>query len=185
MHYGIQTLLQQTVFASHEDGGVGKEIEILLAQQGLIINHGPGPDLPNLGIEVKTRNSDATSCITLGSLSPQDILKYQYNQTDLYLKLRDKVLLYTVRNSVIIDEEIVFFSDNAIQQKIKESYKFIQQVLEKEKALAKFQSFSLNGFTWEYQHGVMRLRVQNAKFNALKTISRQSNHFQTMFETVL
>ena len=49
-------------------GAAGRDIENQLRAQGFPISNQPGPDLPSVGLEVKSRDIDSTSAQSVGTM---------------------------------------------------------------------------------------------------------------------
>ena len=113
---------------TNQHGHAGRAVEDLLEQFGVPINKGHGPDINQLGIEVKTRDIDATSPQTVADMHPDDIKTTPFAQSHVFKKFQQQLRIYT-KNNVIISAEIYDFSDPDIQELIQDAYEHAQKQL--------------------------------------------------------
>lgn len=113
-------LIGETV-PTNQDGHAGRYVESLLENLGVTINKGYGPDIDWLGLEVKTRDVDATSAQTIADMSVEDIIKTEYKDSHVYKKFQQQLRVYT-KDNIIISAEVYDFSDSAIQDLIQAAY---------------------------------------------------------------
>lgn len=110
-----------TKLPTNQNGHAGRAAEDLLEQLGFSINRGHGPDIIQLGVEVKTRDVDATSPQTIADMHPDDIMTTPYRQSHVFEKFQQQLRIYT-RDDIIISAEIYDFSMPAIQTLIEDAY---------------------------------------------------------------
>ena len=96
-------------------GYAGRYVEEILEQRGYRIDQGQGCDMPSLNIEVKTRDLDATSPQTIGTMSVIDIIETDYEDSPICEKIQQQYRIKT-RNGVIVENKIYDFSDPYIQE---------------------------------------------------------------------
>lgn len=125
-----QTLVGKPVPLS-KDGHAGRYIEYLLEQLGFIINRGHGPDILVFGLEVKTRDLDATSPQTVADMQVEDIIDTPYEQSHVHAKFQQQLRVY-IKNQIIVSAEIYDFSKSRIQKEIKAAYEHAREQLIKE-----------------------------------------------------
>jgi hypothetical protein len=115
-----QQLLGKVLPTNH-GGHAGRALECLLESMGVTINRGAGCDIEIYGLEVKSRDIDATSPQTVATMSPDDIKKISYQDSIVYEKFQQQFRVYT-KNSVIIDARVHDFSPDHIQRLIETAY---------------------------------------------------------------
>jgi hypothetical protein len=111
---------------TNKNGHAGRAVEVLLEQMGFPINKGHGPDIEQLGVEVKTRDIDAVSPQTVADMRPDMIKTTPYKQSHVYEKFQQQLRIYT-KEDVIISAEIYDFSAPVIQDLIQHAYEYAQQ----------------------------------------------------------
>jgi hypothetical protein len=108
------------------NGAAGRDVENKLRQQGIPISRDSGPDIPSVNLEVKTRDLDATSAQSVGSMTPEDIVITPYRQSVIFKKLQQQYRVKT-KDQIIVSAEVYDFSSPNIQEKIEESYEAARQ----------------------------------------------------------
>lgn len=103
------------------NGHAGRYTEKLLVELGVPINFGHGPDIEEIGLEVKTRNLNATSPQTVADMNPEDIISTEYKDSHVYKKFQQQLRVY-IRDNVIVSADVYDFSAPAIQFLIKRAY---------------------------------------------------------------
>jgi hypothetical protein len=111
---------------SNFGGAAGRDIENKLRQQGIPLSNLPGPDIPSLNLEVKSRDLDATSAQTVGSMTPEDIVVTPYRKSVIFHKLQQQYRVKT-KDQVIVSAGVYDFSSPYIQEKIEQSYEAARQ----------------------------------------------------------
>ena len=107
-------------------GAAGRDIENQLRAQGFPISNQPGPDLPSVGLEVKSRDIDSTSAQSVGTMLPEDIIQKSYRESVICEKLQQQLRVKT-KDQKIISSEVYDFSSPYIQEKFEESYEIARQ----------------------------------------------------------
>jgi hypothetical protein len=113
-------LIGQKVPTNH-DGHAGRYTEKLLEDLGVPINKGHGPDILSLGLDVKSRDLDATRAQNIADMSLEDIFRNPYKQSHVYEKFQQQLRIYT-KDNVIISAKVYDFSDSHIQNLIEIAY---------------------------------------------------------------
>jgi len=80
---------------SNINGAAGRYIEKELGEQGYPMSNGPGPDIPVINMEVKSRDLDATSAQTIGRMTPEDIVTTPYQASVIHDKLQQQYRVKT------------------------------------------------------------------------------------------
>lgn len=109
------------VVPDNKNGHAGRYIEKLLEEAGVPINRGRGPDIEIIGLEVKTRDLDATSPQTIADMSVEDIINTSYRNSHVFKKFQQQLRIYT-KNNVIVSAEVYDFSPPHIQELIEHAY---------------------------------------------------------------
>ena len=112
--------------ASTFGGASGRDIENKLREQGIPISNAHGADIPDFDLEVKSRDLDATSAQTVGSMTPEDIIATPYRASVIYEKLQQQYRVKT-KDQVIVSAKIYDFSSPHIQEKIEQCYEAARQ----------------------------------------------------------
>ena len=107
--------------ATNIGGHAGRDIENLIETSGLSINRGPGCDIKILGLEVKSRDLDATSPQTITTMTPDEICATPYHQSAVHEKFQQQLRVFT-RDCKIVDAAVYDFSPLQIQDLVEEAY---------------------------------------------------------------
>lgn len=160
-------------------GASGRSAESILKNQGVPLQNGSGPDNYVTGTEYKTRDLDATSPVSIGTSSIDDIERLDYEYTDLCKKLQYQKWYYT-KNDTVIDEQFYDFTKQYLQEIFKADFNCIKSYFNN-------NPFSLPDYIpgiwgyWEYENNnSYRYRMSWSKMKKIKAISRQANIFEEM-----
>ena len=104
-----------TRFAGH----AGRAIEFMIEQDGFAINRRAVKDNPYF--ELKSRDLDAVSAQTIGSMTLEAIKNTKYEDSPIYEKTQQQLRVKT-QNNVIVESKLYDFSSWHIQSVIKEAY---------------------------------------------------------------
>lgn len=115
------TLLGQTVDSWTKDNTAARQIENMLINDGYNFNLGKGVDLPDDGIEVKSRLKESTSSHTVGNMTDYDIIVTPYRQSSIFPKLQKQMRVEHTCNH-IVKVEYYDFSQPFIQDLLEEAY---------------------------------------------------------------
>ncbi len=168
-------------------GNVGKWVEDQLSENGYKINSGPGPDLAEYGVEVKSRKIESSSPHTVGSMRINDIISTPYDQSPIKEKFqRQYRVKYSDLGSVVTEEQVYDLSDDFIQDRIREAY---------EAGREKIAQNEINGYHPPYVKGTSwgnfeitdscgsyRFRIPDYVMRKIETVAKNSNHFGNLFE---
>ena len=102
-------------------GHAGRAVEKLLEALGVPINKGRGADILIYGLEVKSRDVDATSAQTIADMQPDDIINKNYKESHVYEKFQQQ-LRVKIKDGVIIEAKVYDFSAPHIQGLIEKAY---------------------------------------------------------------
>ena len=102
-------------------GHAGRAVEKLLEAMGVPINRGRGPDIEIYGLEVKTRDIDATSAQTIADMKPEHIKSQSYRQSHVFEKFQQQLRI-KIKDGIIIEAKVYDFSAPHIQALIELAY---------------------------------------------------------------
>ena len=98
-----------------------RELEEAIADIGFTLNLGRGVDLPEVGIDIKTRDVDAVSPHTVASMTADSIVATPYRYSNVFDKIQKQHRIKT-QNGVVVDEFTYDFSAPYIQEWIESAY---------------------------------------------------------------
>jgi hypothetical protein len=164
-----------------KNGNVGRLTDAIMEEEGYTLNYGKGPDIPEFGIEKKTKGSESMSPYTIGSMTYDDIMKYSYDESPIKDKLQT---FFVVEHDQIFMEIIkagVYdFTKDCIQDIIRHAYNSAREELTTgvtyvrgEGAWGYFE-YKKNSNSW-----LFRIPVNNMK----KLMAMARNNFYSLFET--
>ena len=111
---------------SNINGAAGRDIEKKLREQGFPMSNAAEPDIPEYGVEVKSRDLDATSAHSVARMTAEDIKLTPYRKSVVYDKLQQQYRVKT-KDQVIVSAEVYDFSMPHIQEKIEKCYEAARQ----------------------------------------------------------
>lgn len=113
------------VLPNNIGGHAGRELERLLESMGVPINRGRGCDWKVYGLEVKSRDMDATSPQTVATMHKDDIKTMAYEDSAIFEKFQQQLRVYT-KDRVIVEARVHDFSAPHIQRLIRLAYNHAQ-----------------------------------------------------------
>jgi len=155
-------------------GNVGRFIEAGLARNGHKVNKGKGIDLPEEGLEVKSRKTESTSAHTIGSVTRDDIKTTSWHDTDLKAKCqRQYRVSYSDNESVIKEAKIYDLTDPYIQEKFEEGYEAGRKLIIegdtgdyiRGSKWGYFEKQTDNSYQYRIPHGAMKTILSTANNN--------------------
>ena len=163
------------------NGNIGRWIEDRLEDLGYTINRSYGPDLLQMGVEVKSRLESSTSGHTMAAMHPDDILDTEWKDSNIFAKSQRQYRVYYNDDSVVTSAEIFDFTDLGIQALLEKSYD------EGRKLLAKSNKNYLRGkdciaYFEGQANGYFQFRVTPEGMRRIECMSKQS--FSKLFEIV-
>ena len=173
------------IVPTNKNGHAGREVENLLEMQGYEINRRDAvPDMQGLYIEVKTRDLDATSPQTIGTMLLDHIKITPYPMSSIASKLKQQLRVKT-KDLVVVESRIWDFSDSYIQSLIETSYETARQ-----KIIAGCRDKYIPGSDYGYfekctnSDNSYAWRMSQAMMDKLETMSGNSSTFNKHFEAV-
>jgi len=108
------------------DGQNGKILEHAMRKQGFPVDSQSTVDLPNIGVECKTRKSTSKSCHTVGTMTYDDIINTPWDDTPFKQKMQKQYRVEISKNdiddTVSAKGKIVDFNSEFIQKDLREAY---------------------------------------------------------------
>jgi hypothetical protein len=134
------------------NGNVGYFVEDVLAKYGYAINRFRGCDMiiANTGVEVKTRNVDSNASHTVCTSTYEEICNTSYEESNLKSKFQQQYRVYFKDGDpgVIVKAKVCQFTDEWIQDQIKESYETARKILADDSEYANSAPWTtIRGFT--------------------------------------
>lgn len=170
---------------TNKNGHAGRAVEDILEDQGYNINRqGAVPDMQGLNVEVKTRDIDATSPQTVGTMLIDDIKITPYPLSPISSKLKQQLRVKT-KDQVVVESRIWDFSDPYIQSLLETSYETARQ-----KIIFGCRDRYIPGGNYGYfekctnSDNSYAWRMSQSMMNKLETMSGNSSTFNTLFEAV-
>ena len=175
------------------NGNIGRWVEDQLEDNGYIVNRGKGIDLPQMGIEVKTRKFDSTSGHTIGAMLPQDIIdnKWQsgnniFDKAQKHYRVKHKVNELTGDNFVV-SAQVYDFTDPDIQNNLKEAWDHCCGVLLQNLGSSKDIDYISGKEKWAYlelqENGYYQFRIPTGIMKKMESIVN-SNRTKLFFTGV-
>ena len=178
---GVKNGIQEKTCVPLDCDNVGYWVEDQLEKNGHNINRGKGPDLKDLGVEVKTRNLSSRSAHTVGRMTTQDIIDTPYEDSHLKDKIQSQYRVEYDQYGNVHSSRVYDFTDTDIQDLLKDSY-------EKGRAEISQGMFGKNN-TKTYGVGIFQRdndseqwqwRITNSGMKKIKTMSQQT--FKRIFK---
>lgn len=120
-------LIGQTL-PTNQHGHAARYTEDFLKAEGHNLNRGHGVDLPDLGIEVKNRETTAVSPQTVAGMTVDEIINTEYEDSLVYQKFQKQLRVYTT-NGVVVSANVVDFDQWTVQTRMKEAYNHARRQL--------------------------------------------------------
>lgn len=103
-------------------GEAGYQIQDIMEREGYLINRGKGPDIPKLGVEIKSRGIEATSAHTIGNIKLSDIISNTWKDSSLYRKSQQIYrVFYSQETGEIQYTKLVDYRSIHVQEILKNS----------------------------------------------------------------
>jgi hypothetical protein len=160
-------------------GNVGQWAQDQLIENGYNINTGVGPDLAEMGVEVKTRKIESSSPHTVGSMRIQDIILTPYDQSNICDKFQKQYRVhYSDEGQVVTEERLYDLTDEYIQSKIRAAYEAGRKTIARNEEFGYHPPYvkgtswgnfeiveSCTGYSFRIPHGAMK-KIETASKNA-------------------
>jgi hypothetical protein len=157
------------------DGGYGLAIQQAYDARGIPTNYGPGNDIPEMNVEIKSWDKTKNGHISIASSTSKVILK---TNGEVFLQKLKKWNLHLHEAGVLKDVRIYDFSPihPQIKQELKE---LVQQLAQEEVASPKSEHFILEKIKGRNS---FKLRLKFNKAENLFSMSKSDKQFNNLFE---
>lgn len=175
------------------DGRNGKILEQEMMRQGYPIDRSGTVDMPDIGIEVKSRKSSTDAMHTIGTMKYDEILVTPWDKTPFKQKLQKQYRVTINKDEFEGDinatGKVVDLSNPEIQAKLEEAYEKNRMWLIIQQRIIKGQTVTAGGQFGKLEHkpgpsGTGRsyaLRIPNSGMKKLLSIATST--FDTLFES--
>ena len=175
------------------DGRNGKILEQEMMRQGYPIDRSGTVDMPDIGIEVKSRKSSTDAMHTIGTMTYDEILVTPWDKTPFKQKLQKQYRVTINKDEFEGDinatGKVVDLSNPEIQAKLEEAYEKNRMYLMIQQRIIKGQTVTAGGQFGKLEHkpgpsGTGRsyaLRIPNSGMKKLLSIANST--FDTLFES--
>ena len=166
------------------NGNIGRWLEDYIEDKGYVVNRGKGIDLPQWGLEIKSRLMSSTSGHTVGAMLPLDIINTPWE----YSNIRDKIqrqyrVEYDVNiltgDNVVTEAKVYDFTCDEIQSKLKEAWDYGQSEL-KSSNPNKMPSYIRGEGHWGYferqESGQYQYRITSGAMTHMKKLSTNTSN---------
>lgn len=167
-------------------GNIGRWAEDQLRSNGYDINNGAGCDIPEMGIEVKTRKVESTSPHSIASMTIEDIIRTPYEDSIVCEKFQSQYrILYSDEGQVVLSDEVYNFSESYIQDRIREGYEGCRREISAIESGGYYPHYIKHGWVQvEIKYGSYQFRIPNGAMKKIEKIAETSDIFNNLFETV-
>jgi len=179
------SLLGQTV-PTNINGVAGRYIEEHMQQEGWPTDlRGAGADIPAYGLEIKSRDKDAVSAHTVGTMLPTDIISKSYPSSIIFEKLQQQFRVIT-KDQVVVSTTVYNFAHPKIQVIFNDGYETCRQKLAADLAAGKESSNYIRGNDccfFERQRGKTsyKFRIFKNKMAVLEAMAMRSKQYELLF----
>ena len=188
-------------------GAIGLQVEIMMAEHGYMMNPGQGADLPDLKVEVKTRDVESDSAYTIGTMSVENIIKYSWPECSLKSKTHTVYMVEHIKTPVdygnteemraigcfeetkpIVDNTVVVTDAYLLDLSYKDCQSLLEIAYEKarQKIIQGDRSRYIKGSDYgqlELQvNGNYQFRISNAAMKSFKILSSQAQAVDALIE---
>ena len=112
-------------------GASGRGLETLMISLGIPLQNGAGADWKLFGLEVKSRDLEATSPQTIGTILPENMILNDWKNSPVAEKFQQQFRVHT-RDNVIVSARVYDFSPGFIQEKVSKAWDILRDCVELE-----------------------------------------------------
>lgn len=106
-----------------KNGNVGQMVQDTLDALGYQTNHSAGPDIPSLYTEIKSKSAESLAPYSIGSMTLEDIKKYDYDRSPIKDKLQTHFqVIHSQIFREVVEADTLDFSKDYIQEKFRYAY---------------------------------------------------------------
>lgn len=137
------------------------------------VNKGAGADYVSLRVEVKSRDVDATSPVTIGRMSAGNIINTEYQKSHLREKTQN-IRFIKHRDQVVVEDYVLNTDKFLIQQDLENIYNLLRDRLRA--GLRQVYVTMPNGFfQWETKDfDIYELRIKGSKLRAFEQAAKST-----------
>lgn len=168
-------------------GNVGRWVESKMKEQGWEVVDGAGVDLPQYGVEIKSRKIESNSHHTVGTMTIDSIIVTSYEQSIIKEKFQQQYRVhYSDDQQIVVSEGLIDLSDEYIQSKICDAYETGRKQIIKN-AQQGYHPTYVKGTEWGHfeksqSKNSYRFRIPNHSMKKLEQVSKNSNMFERLFD---
>lgn len=168
-------------------GNVGRWVEAEMRRQGWHVTEGKGADMPEVGIEIKSRKIESNSHHTVGTMAIDEIIYTPYDLSVVKDKFQKQYRVhYSDEGQVVVAEGLVDLSDDYIQSKIREAYETARKKIIENQELG-FHPPYVKGTEWGHfeiaqSYSSYRFRIPNHSMKKIEKVSKNAGIFDRLFE---
>lgn len=162
-------------------GNIGRWAEDSLSANGYNVSP-MGIDLPDYNIEVKTRNVKSRSYHTVASMTVEEIITNDYQNSRVAERSKSQYRVeYDDDTSIVTDERVWDFTDPLIQSQLEEAYNVCR-----DKIINGDRSSYIAGNSWGHIEATdsgssYRYRISHSAMKKMKTIVNTRDTFRRFF----
>jgi len=161
---------------------IGYWAEDYLEENGYNINRGAGVDLPDYNVEIKTRCVNSKSAHTVGRMTTEAIINTPYTQSPVKDKIQQQYRVEYDNEGTIVSNEIYDFSEDWIQDLIKQSYEAGRQEIAQGMAgKNNTKTHGVGVFQRDKNKEQWQFRITKTGMEKIKSMSKQKS-FKKLFE---
>lgn len=178
----INTALVGETVPTHINGQAGRYIENYIKDEGWPVDtRNSGADIPQYQLEIKSRDRDAVSHHTVGSMLGEDIKNTDYRSSVICQKLQQQFRV-TTQDQVVVAAKVYDFSDPKIQKIFEDGYEKCREEL-----INQCQDNYIRGNDFcfmETRPGKTsyKFRIYKNKMAVLEGMAMRSSQFNYLFE---
>jgi len=167
------------------DNGVGIWAEDQLAENGHNVDTRGTVDLPDLGVENKTKKRGSNSAWTQGSMTINDILATpDFLDTKIWEKMKNQnQITWDGQLQTVVDVELVNMDIEETRELLQESWQDVRDQLlqgSRDKSVTSSnKAMILDGYNNDTSYNI---RITTTAMNKIRTISRTNNALNQHFE---
>lgn len=168
------------VVPSKLNGRAGRYIEKRIAESGYKVSSNKGIDLPEERVEVKSRDIDSVSPETVGTMSEEDIINTDYENSIICEKLQQQYRVIT-KEQVVISNDVRDYSYEGCQQIAKDIYNAGREVLKKG-SYNNYIKGTKYGYWESKRPGYWDFRFRDGTYEMFDKMILNKDHWKNLFQ---
>lgn len=168
-------------------GNVGRWVESKMKEQGWDVVNSAGVDIPKFNVEIKSRKIESNSHHTVGTMTIDSIISTPYDQSIVKEKFQQQYRVhYSDKDQVVVSEELVDFSHEYIQNKVRDAYETGREQIIKNSQQGYHPTY-VKGSEWGHfertkSKNSYSFRIPNHSMKAFEQVSKNSSIFKRLFD---